>query len=211
MLRKGLFLASLILAVGTAALWVFSYYHDIICWTDLGDAARKPLARLKSDDPNSPGEMVFFRAPQKTLTLHRGAIRYRSHSTYTYLRFSPPAVIAKAKENRDTELLLLRFFSLSGGEIAVNLGRTEGRRMTGFDLRLWGPFVVFMVYPGVAFRAWLIRRRRPSRGLCLHCGYNLAGNTSGVCPECGAAVLGQRSVPRREAPVQSSRQTLSEP
>jgi len=27
------------------------------------------------------------------------------------------------------------------------------------------------------------RRRR--RGLCLHCGYNLTGNVSGRCPECG--------------------------
>lgn len=33
-------------------------------------------------------------------------------------------------------------------------------------------------------RSW--RRRR--RGLCLNCGYNLQGNTSGRCPECGTAV-----------------------
>jgi hypothetical protein len=31
------------------------------------------------------------------------------------------------------------------------------------------------------FRRW--RRRR--RGLCLRCGYNLTGNVSGRCPECG--------------------------
>ena len=30
--------------------------------------------------------------------------------------------------------------------------------------------------------------RRLERGLCLRCGYNLAGNTSGVCPECGALI-----------------------
>ena len=28
-------------------------------------------------------------------------------------------------------------------------------------------------------------------GLCLHCGYDLAGNVSGVCPECG-----KEAVPR---------------
>lgn len=27
--------------------------------------------------------------------------------------------------------------------------------------------------------------RRPGRGMCRSCGYNLTGNTSGVCPECG--------------------------
>ena len=32
-------------------------------------------------------------------------------------------------------------------------------------------------------RPW---RRRPSRrGVCARCGYDLTGNTSGTCPECG--------------------------
>ncbi len=31
-----------------------------------------------------------------------------------------------------------------------------------------------------------VRRRR---GQCIACGYNLAGNTSGACPECGARVV----------------------
>lgn len=35
-------------------------------------------------------------------------------------------------------------------------------------------------------RAWG-RRRRRRLGLCLACGYDLRGNPSGVCPECGAA------------------------
>jgi hypothetical protein len=29
------------------------------------------------------------------------------------------------------------------------------------------------------------RRRRGRLGLCLKCGYDLRGNISGVCPECG--------------------------
>ena len=33
---------------------------------------------------------------------------------------------------------------------------------------------------------WLIRRPwRRLPGLCTRCGYNLTGNVSGVCPECG--------------------------
>lgn len=35
-------------------------------------------------------------------------------------------------------------------------------------------------------RAW---RRRVRRGVCLRCGYDLTGNISGVCPECGTRVL----------------------
>jgi hypothetical protein len=30
-----------------------------------------------------------------------------------------------------------------------------------------------------------IRRKRLDNGLCVHCGYDLRGNVSDVCPECG--------------------------
>ena len=30
-----------------------------------------------------------------------------------------------------------------------------------------------------------IRRERRARGQCVRCGYNMTGNVSGVCPECG--------------------------
>jgi len=43
-------------------------------------------------------------------------------------------------------------------------------------------------YPVFAFARGLIRRRRRRRErhrLCLKCDYDLTGNVSGVCPECG--------------------------
>ena len=39
--------------------------------------------------------------------------------------------------------------------------------------------------PGRRFQAKLLRRDRLRRGLCVNCGYDLTGNASGVCPECG--------------------------
>ena len=35
---------------------------------------------------------------------------------------------------------------------------------------------------------WYRDRRRIPPGHCQHCGYNLTGNVSGVCPECGRKV-----------------------
>jgi hypothetical protein len=35
---------------------------------------------------------------------------------------------------------------------------------------------------------WVRDRRRFPRGHCQACGYNLTGNVSGVCPECGRKV-----------------------
>jgi hypothetical protein len=42
-----------------------------------------------------------------------------------------------------------------------------------------------LVYPFLPFAT---RRYRRKHGLCLHCGYDLTGNISGVCPECGTAI-----------------------
>ena len=47
----------------------------------------------------------------------------------------------------------------------------------------------FAIYPTVAFiRGPLRRRRRRKRGECEECGYNLTGNVSGICPECGVEI-----------------------
>jgi hypothetical protein len=45
---------------------------------------------------------------------------------------------------------------------------------------------------GATVWAWLAYRRRRDRDLpghCRACGYDLKGNVSGVCPECGAAAV----------------------
>ena len=64
----------------------------------------------------------------------------------------------------------------------------------GLDLSIWrygGIFtaavaVLLFVYPCTAFARGPLRRwRRRRMGWCLKCGYDLTGNESGTCPECG--------------------------
>lgn len=55
--------------------------------------------------------------------------------------------------------------------------------VTFLHIPLWIPLVLLGV--STALLWW--RDRRPPRGHCRTCGYNLTGNTSGVCPECGEA------------------------
>jgi len=50
-------------------------------------------------------------------------------------------------------------------------------------LPLWVPALTFVI-PTVLL--WY-RDRRPPKGHCQNCGYNLTGNVTGVCPECGQA------------------------
>ncbi len=60
----------------------------------------------------------------------------------------------------------------------------------GFGAPAWFVLIVLAVYPGgVLLRIVADRGRFRSRdGLCVACGYDLRGNTSGVCPECGAHI-----------------------
>jgi len=48
------------------------------------------------------------------------------------------------------------------------------------------PLLLLMAYPVYALGSWLRRsRRRWERGACLRCGYDLRGNVTGTCSECG--------------------------
>ena len=68
-----------------------------------------------------------------------------------------------------------------GQEVSTNRVLVKFRPHAGVaDLAAY-PTLTFILGP---FRRW--RRRR--RGLCTACGYNLTGNASGVCSECGEAV-----------------------
>ncbi len=55
----------------------------------------------------------------------------------------------------------------------------------GYFVPFWKPLALITV--PTAFLWWLDRRRTPP-GHCHHCGYDLTGNVSGVCPECGRPV-----------------------
>ncbi len=56
-------------------------------------------------------------------------------------------------------------------------------------ISLYGLALLLSLYPTITFiRGPLRRHRRRKRGLCLACGYNLTGNVSGACSECGVAI-----------------------
>ena len=55
--------------------------------------------------------------------------------------------------------------------------------------------IIFIIAPITAYGLltyWLgpVHReyRRRKKGLCIKCGYDLTGNVSGVCPECGERI-----------------------
>ena len=57
---------------------------------------------------------------------------------------------------------------------------------SGILFPMWSLFALLAMYPTIAIiRGPLRRRRRQKQGLCIQCGYDLKGNVTGVCPECG--------------------------
>ena len=69
----------------------------------------------------------------------------------------------------------------------------------GLTIHMWPLVALFAVYPAYAVTLELVRHiRRYRRGLCENCGYNLQGNDTGRCPECGNR-FDPRPIPRDTA------------
>jgi len=60
----------------------------------------------------------------------------------------------------------------------------------GFLLVLYtaGLFILYLVPELRGYFKFRTEMQRRMSGCCLGCGYDLRGNTSGVCPECGRAI-----------------------
>lgn len=71
------------------------------------------------------------------------------------------------------------------------IGTTQGRII----IPLWLPFLLVAIPTAVL---WL-RRGGSEPGHCRKCDYDLTGNISGVCPECGTAIQSGTDPPSEES------------
>ena len=71
-----------------------------------------------------------------------------------------------------------------GGRRATGIDAVDWAKQFGAKIRLLA--IAFAIYPFMAFYCGPLRRwSRRQKGLCVMCAYDLTGNESGVCPECG--------------------------
>ena len=73
-------------------------------------------------------------------------------------------------------------YTLTGRLVPPNVGGSLKVKVP-----YWFGIIVFAALPTI-LTSRLVRSRRRLPGSCKHCGYNLTGNVSGVCPECGKPI-----------------------
>lgn len=79
-------------------------------------------------------------------------------------------------------------YNLCGCRLTIGPEGRNTLQIRIVSVRLMPVSAILGIYPAIAFiRGPWRRHRRRRRGLCIRCGYNLEGNVSGVCSECGEA------------------------
>jgi len=76
-----------------------------------------------------------------------------------------------------------KWSGLGEGHWGSSWGIWPGGRVTRSEYTPLRPAVIATTIPTIIL--WLTGRKRHPRGTCSKCGYNLTGNVSGRCPECG--------------------------
>jgi hypothetical protein len=115
-----------------------------------------------------------------------------------YSRPGQPTIISvkRTKPFRAWSLLGIRYISHEQefGQYPPPIGTyfsADGLR--ALSVPLFYLFLVFAILPGIwCWRLYRSFRRREGR--CRSCDYDLTGNVSGTCPECGTPVAGTAGV-----------------
>ena len=160
----------LLLGIGTVVLWVRSYFAaDGIAWT-----------RYRQTEPwRGDGTIPQDIYRSVILVSSRGSVAIEfcqmTQDEGDHHEFDEPphhfTVAPYELRPSGTSHLLPVFRQRPSG----------GSDLTGAGIS-WPPVCLLSLsLPSL----YCIRRRRPYPGHCRRCNYNLTGNTSGVCPECG--------------------------
>jgi len=188
MIRKGIIALLTLAAAGSAIMSVVSHKTPLIYFSD------------KIDQP------TFWKL--ETAQVERGMVRISFETmgefeiiTKDELPSGPlpsPPILRRPTTLRE-RLAAKGYYAKYSAGWAYGPGQDEAGRIfyvkalsrdIGLGTPAWFLVVILASYPTVVFlRAFARRcRHRKTHGLCLRCDYNLTGNESGVCPECGTPI-----------------------
>ncbi len=167
---------SLLLCVATVGLWVRSYWvRDLIIFGRAGGnchLVQSILGRLHLQSGLDGG--------------YSGGLSY-----YTD-RLSPQAIWNGGTSGYPPVPVQWRFGCVWQYYTKYHMGFMQDAGFTTSHrlvvVPYWFPAAIFAVLPVWRLTHWVRRRHRNKAGLCRRCDYNLTGNTSGICPECGTPI-----------------------
>ena len=166
-----------LLSVGALAMLVaggLSYWRGM-CVSSLAVADKNLLHGWSAELGNTLWIDYFSGQPRVQLGMIKGIL----HVVYSK-PVPPPQGLAIRSTPVPKEARLWQFYAKS-----VGLGVVDS---TGVGAPFWVPAIFLALWPSLALARGPYRRyRRRKQNRCLHCGYLLTGNISGVCPECGSA------------------------
>ena len=175
---------SLLLCVATVVLWVRSYFaSDSLIVTHHSS----PYIGLTWRHHRI---VRAYRLMQTTIEAGRGCIGIDT-SMEEFQELAPAPLLK-------TEWGLSQSVSVwpTGNSLTERLGFAFIRDTAGAHhviFPLWPLVLMLLILPMVREGQSIRRRHRQASRRCVTCGYNLTGNTSGVCPECGTAVQPQEA------------------
>ncbi|HEY8746788.1 MAG TPA: hypothetical protein VIM11_02360 [Tepidisphaeraceae bacterium] len=198
-MRRKLFTAasalSLLLSVETVVLWVRSY-HEMYQWEWTTTKGLEDPAWRRGELSVGMGRLGYVAwapdgVPNKRYFKSARRFRVTDHGNFVqyHFQFDPWGSGTMKKPPPITE----KNYWWKGVQYSWTywgFGRDHITQRQVW-LPLWLLSVLFFVLPSLLIIGWLSRYRRRRRQQCLSCAYNLTGNTSGTCPECGTAVAGK--------------------
>lgn len=207
MIRKAIIVMLTLATVATFTLWIqshlagrrFDEYLLLVRYCTPGrerDEKCKAFAWAKPVE--SAGWIVTFKASERVILCALatdGLLRlcYFSGTQPFYIQYRQRRFTFFASDD-GSRIAILRtpppaFFQANRIRNPIAIWRGNPVQWSVIRAPLWWVSVLLATYPTIAFiRGPLRRHRRRRRGECIGCGYDLTGNESGVCPECGEAI-----------------------
>jgi len=165
---------SLLLCVAACALWVRSYWRYDHAEFKAAAAGGAPCFGAAVWSANGRGTCCWSQTPAR---------KDRSRELYAYSR--PDVARYDGLQSAYCKPMLQHGIA---GAACGRWQNTSGRASWGVVvLPYWMVLSPLTILPVLRGGAVAIALRRKRAGRCQLCGYDLTGNVSGVCPECGAA------------------------
>jgi hypothetical protein len=183
---------SLLLCLGTCVLWVRSHWA-----TDEYRVSKNGWLYVAGNTRDAVSVMVVF--PGRTGRGQLGYLRQKPMTMPRGLFHQPPGVDPGEVSERSLPGIYWRISN--GGQSSKPQTNTIPTprgpiKATGRPIYTprrdilvahWAVALLFALLPGAMFVRWLFPGRART-GTCAKCSYDLTGNVSGVCPECGRKI-----------------------